>query len=103
MSDDDPIKVIPLSGFDPEGEPNVRVMADGSLYVVFEFMPPTWAEEDPTSFDDFDQQLSRAIGVPVVWEDREFFQVPQPGSDTVARVRQFVEQYRSTRGTPDAT
>ncbi len=31
---------IPLSGFDPKGEPIIRVMADDSVYVVFNFMPP---------------------------------------------------------------
>jgi hypothetical protein len=39
---DEPLDLISMPGvFDPEGEPEIRVMADGSLYVVFNFMPPS--------------------------------------------------------------
>jgi hypothetical protein len=41
---DEPIEIIPLTGFDPEGEPEIRVMADGSWELVFNFMPPPWVE-----------------------------------------------------------
>lgn len=90
---DEPVEVIPLAGFDPDGEPEVRVMADGSLYVVFNFMPPSWAEDEPERFDDFDRQLAAAAGVPVAWEDREFFRVARPAADTVERVRAFLGSY----------
>ena len=89
----EPVEVIPLAGFDPDGEPEVRVMADGSLCVVFNFMPPSWAEDAPERFDDFDRQLAAAAGVPVEWEDREFFPVPRPAPDTVERVRAFLGSY----------
>lgn len=91
---DEPVAVIPLAGFDPDGEPEVRVMADGSLSVVFNFMPPSWAEDAPERFDDFDRQLAAAVGVPVEWEDREFFRVPHPAANTVERVREFLASYR---------
>ena len=84
-----PVNMIAVSGFDPEGEPEIRVMADGGLYVVFNFMPPSWAEDNPDPFDDFDRQLSQAIGLPVEWEDREFFRVGRPAPDTVERIRRF--------------
>ncbi len=87
------VEVIPLAGFDPEGEPHVWRMADGSLWVVFAFMPPSWADDAPERFDDFDQQLALAIGVPIEREDREFFRVPCPASDTVARVQAFLAAY----------
>jgi hypothetical protein len=90
----EPVEVIPLAGFDPDGEPEVRRMADGSLYVVFNFMPPSWAEDEPERFDDFDQQIARAAGVSVEWEDREFFRVARPAPDTVERVREFLRSYR---------
>lgn len=61
---DEPVEVIRLTGFDPEGEPQVRRFADGRLFVVFEFMPPSWAEDAPERFDDFDRQLAIAAGVP---------------------------------------
>jgi len=91
---DAPINVIPLAGFDPDGEPEIRMMADGSLYVVFNFMPPSWAEDDPDPFDDFDKQLSKAVGLPVEWEDREFFRIERPANDTVERVRRFLAEYK---------
>ena len=90
---DEPVEVIPLAGFDPAGEPEVRRMADGSLYVVFNFKPPSWAEGAPGRFDDFDRQLAAAAGVPVEWEDREFFRVARPAPDTVERVRAFLASY----------
>ena len=90
---DEPVEVIPLAGFDPAGEPQVRVMADGSLDVVFSLMPPSWAEGAPERFDDFDRQLAAAVGVPVAWDDRELFRVPRPAADTVARVRAFLAAY----------
>ena len=90
----EPVEVMLLAGFDPAGEPQVRWMTDGSLYVVFGFMPPSWAEGAPGRFDDFDRQLAAAAGVQVEWEDREFFRVPRPAADTVERVGAFLGAYR---------
>ena len=92
---DEPLDVISLPGvFDPEGEPEIRVMADGSLYVVFNFMPPSWAEDDPEKFDDFDEQLASATGLPVAWEDREYFRIDHPRGDTVETIRRFLSDYQ---------
>ena len=90
---DELVEVIRLEGFDPNGEPQVRRMAGGSLYVVFEFMPPSWAEDAPERFDDFDRQLAGAAGVLVVWDDREVFVIGNPATDTVERVREFLGSY----------
>jgi len=93
---------IHLSGFDPEGEPVIRTMTDGTLYVVFNFMPPSWVDEseyaDLGPFAEFDKEMERAIGVPVFWEDREFFLVRNPKSDTVDQITRFVEGYRKKAG-----
>lgn len=91
---DESVKIITLEGFDPEGEPEIRIMGNGSLELVFNFMPPTWAEENPEAFDDFDVQLSEALDLEVLWEDREFFLIAEPKEDTVARIREFLEHYR---------
>jgi len=87
---------ILLSGFDPLGEPVLRVMADGSVQVVFNFMPPSYVPDELGwgPFADFDQQLERAVGVPVLWDDREVFIIHQPKPDTVERLRAFIEGYR---------
>ena len=91
---DEPVDVIPLAGFDPEGEPEIRMMANGCLYVVFNFMPPSWAEDHADSFDDFDRLLAQATGVTVDWEDREVFRLAQPAVNTVERIQKFLAAYR---------
>jgi hypothetical protein len=91
---DEPAEVVRLEGFDSEGEPEIWIMEDGSLSVMFNFMPPTWAEDDPDSFDDFDQQLATAIEVEVEWEDREVFRIETPLADTIERIRTFLINYR---------
>jgi len=88
------VEVIPITGFDPDGEPEIRRLADGSVAVVFNFMPPTWSEDTPERFDDFDRQLAAAAGVPVEWQDREVFRIAKPGADTIERVRAFLGSYR---------
>ena len=90
-------QTIKLKGFDPEGEPVIRVMGGGGLLIVFNFMPPSFVPEAQGlgPFADFDKQLERAAGVPVVWDDREVFVIQQPKPDTIERVRKFIEAYRS--------
>ena len=56
------IQKIQLSGFDELGEPVIQVMADRSICLHFEFMPPSDIDENGIEFfDDFDAQLSKAI------------------------------------------
>ena len=91
-----PIDVILLPGFDPDGDPEIRRTATGRLWLVFNFMPPSWvAESDMDPCDDFDRQLEAAIGVPVVWEDREFFRIDTPQPDTIDRIKQFLADFRA--------
>jgi hypothetical protein len=86
---------IPLSGFDEMGEPVIQVMTDRSLHLQFEFMPPSDIDENGMEFfDDFDQQLSKAIGLPVIWDDRERFIIETPAPDTIDKIRSFIEHYR---------
>jgi hypothetical protein len=94
-------RTIPLTGFDSEGDPEIRLQTDGTLYIVFNFMPPS-DFEDPDElgpYADFDEQLAAAIGVPVYWEDREFFRVESPEPDTIDRLVAFISTYR-TRSNP---
>lgn len=88
------VRTEAIEGFDPEGDPELRVMSDGSLELVFEFMPPSFVleagEDDLARFDDFDVRLAEAIGAEVLWEDREVFLIPAPGPDTIDRIREFL-------------
>lgn len=68
-------------GFDPQGDPEVRINEEGELEIVFEFMPPLnedGEENDDPIFEQFDEVLSKALGVEVLWDDREFFRIPHP-------------------------
>lgn len=95
---DDIINELKLTGFDPGGEPVVRVERSGSLWLVFSHMPPTWVPETEYQnfgrFAGFDKELAEAIGCGVIWDDREFFYIERPMSDTAERVRRFLLDYR---------
>lgn len=92
------LQTVQLAGFDPGGEPSIRVMSDGSLEVSFEFMPPSDVARAGRSglgeYAEFDREMSDAAGVPVVWEDREFFRIEDAPPGTLERVQAFVQGYR---------
>lgn len=99
----DVVRTIPLSGFDSHGDPEIRVLADGRLYVVFSFMPPSDFEDrdDFGPYEDFEGQMSAAVGTPVHWEDREFFRIDSPQADTIDRLAAFLSGYRSRSNPAD--
>ena len=84
-----------ISGFDPSGEPVIRVMSDGTLHVLFEAMPPFFAEDFgiETEFDDFRAKLESAAGVPVSQDDRELFIIEAPSDNTISRIKLWLELY----------
>lgn len=91
------VKTIAIRGFDPGGEPEMREMSDGSLAVVFSFMPPSYAKDEELEYADFDEQLERAVGVPVRRDDQELFTIRQPHKDTAAKLKSFLEAYRMSQ------
>src|SRR4030095_16168442 len=95
---DDVGATITLGGFDPGAEPVLREMRDGSLLLIFAFLPPLVSENDPTKgtrfdFDTFGTEIEKGAGVPVIWDDREVFVVEHPRRDTVERIRHFLLNY----------
>jgi hypothetical protein len=97
----DVLRTIGITGFDPNSEPSIHEMSDGSLEVCFEFMPPSDVERQGPSglgeFAGFDREMGAAAGVPVTWEDREFFRIEGAPPGALERVQAFLETYRSTR------
>lgn len=89
------VKTIVVSGFDPAGEPEIRQMSDGTLVAIFNFMPPSYAQDEELEYADFDEQLQRAIGVPIRRDDRELFVIPKPQGDTIAKLTAFLAGYRA--------
>ncbi len=91
-----PAQTIPIHGFDEAGEPEIRVMADGSLVIAFQFMPPMRDTDDGVQdprFERFDKVLAEALEIPVEWDDRELFLIASPEADTVARATAFLERF----------
>ena len=85
-----------VTGFDPDGAPEIRAMSDGSLVIVFNFMPPSFAEEDEDRFATLEKEIEKAIGVPVFREDREVFLIRKPGKETVEKLRKFLENFKKS-------
>jgi ATP-dependent protease La (LON) substrate-binding domain len=96
---DEIVETIPLEGFDPEGEPELRRERSGNLWLVFNAMPPSWVPEverkDFGRCARFDQDLRDAIDSPVLWDDREFFLIEQPKTDCVDRIKRFLSDFRA--------
>ncbi|MGH7174038.1 MAG: hypothetical protein ACRELG_27515, partial [Gemmataceae bacterium] len=87
-----------LAGFDPGVEPILREMCDGSLLLVFGFLPPLMAESDPSNaqrfnIDTFGDALEKAACLPVIWDDREVFVIKRPEASTLERIRQFLANF----------
>ena len=92
-------QALALPGFDPAGEPQARTTADGSLWLVFSAMPPSWFHAtDATGplgpCTDLDRLLERATGCPVFWDSMKLLLIDNPKPDTVARVERFLRQVR---------
>ncbi len=97
------VETIPLSGFDPAGGPEIRRFTDGSLQVVLGFMPPSFVKDelgwvDLGRYRKFDEEMARAIGTAVVWEDRELLSIEHPREDTIERLREFLASYHAEQG-----
>jgi hypothetical protein len=85
-----------VQGFDSAGEPELRLTGDGTLEIMFNFMPPLNGADDANPdplFDTFEVVLSKALGVEVIRDDRELFVVPKPQPDTMARTKAFLESF----------
>jgi hypothetical protein len=94
-------QALPLPGFDPAGEPQARTTADGSLWLVFSAMPPSWFQAtDATGplgpCTDLDRLLERATGCPVFWDSMKLLLIDNPKPDTVLRIERFLRGVRQS-------
>ncbi len=90
-------QTITLNGFDPAGEPEITQAHNGQITILFNFMPPSDAQEAPASwaFDSLDMRLEHALDCPVLWEDREVFVLPETKPDTLNRLIAYLTGYRT--------
>jgi hypothetical protein len=98
-SNTDFTQALPLPGFDPAGEPQARTTADGSLWLVFSAMPPSWFQPNEGTgplgpCTDLDRLLERATGCPVFWDSMKLLLIDNPKPDTVARIERFLRGVR---------
>jgi hypothetical protein len=89
---------ITVTGFDSDGEPEIRAGDNGAIEIMFNFMPPMNGTPDASPemdafFDRFETVLADALGVEVVRDDRELFIIPKPEPDTVARAKGYLESF----------
>jgi len=94
-------QALSLPGFDPAGEPQARTTADGSLWLVFSAMPPSWFQATDASgplgpCTDLDRLLERATGCPVFWDSMKLLLIDNPKPDTVARIERFLRGIRQS-------
>lgn len=94
------ISEITVSGFDPDGEPVIRSMSDGSLEIHFEAMPPFFADDAgiEAQFDDFRAKIETAAGCAVLQDDRELFIIKSPNAETAQTIKQWLETYPKING-----
>jgi hypothetical protein len=95
---DDVQATITLTGFEPDAEPVLREMRDGSIMLVFAFIPPQVTERDSAKASQFDlnafgAEIGKAAGVPVAWDDKEVFVIQRPKRNTVEKLRAFLQDY----------
>jgi hypothetical protein len=94
-SEDRLIEEIEITGFDPDGEPVIQRWADGAIVILFNAMPPFFAEDGGTEaeFENFETTIGFVLGVDVLRDDREVFVIQMPREDTIAKAKAWLENY----------
>ena len=92
-------QAMALPGFDPAGEPQARTTNDGSLWLVFSAMPPSWFQPNDATgplgpCTDLDRLLERATGCAVFWDSMKLLLIDNPKADTVTRIERFLRGVR---------
>jgi len=85
-----------FTGFDQDGEPEIIEESDGSMTIIFNFMPPLNGHEEQSKneiFDEFDSYLSKELGVKVVQDDREVFIIEKPQPDTKDKLIELLKDF----------
>lgn len=95
---DGSVEEIPIQGFDPASSPTLYRMADGTAWLMFESMPPSWVpKEDHMTLGpcrDLADELERTIGTEVIWEDREAFLIPDARQVDAGAIAAFLTEFR---------
>lgn len=93
-------QTLSLKGFDPYGEPKIRIMANGSIYVAFSSMPPLNRQLRTVimpEFDDFAAALQNAVNVTVEHQTHTCFFIPHPEKDTAQQLKYYLATFWRNR------
>jgi hypothetical protein len=85
-------------------KPSLTLRKSGRVYLIVE-VPPFYngdgseidGDEDFPEVYEFENLISEYVGVPVNRDDREVFRIDNPQPDTLAKVKEFIENYWSHR------
>jgi hypothetical protein len=92
-----------IKGFDHQGEPELRHGPDGTLELVFNFMPPMTSSGEAREaelFEQFETELSNVLGVSVTRDDRESFLITAPKSDTAEVLTNYLSTFWKAHAKP---
>lgn len=81
-------------------KPSLTLRKSGRIYLIVE-VPPFYdgdgneidGDEDFPEVLEFENLISEFTGVPVIREDREVFIIDKPMPDTLAKIKEFIENY----------
>ncbi len=85
-------------------KPSLTLKKSGKVYLIVE-IPPFYdgngneidGDEDFPEGMEFENLIAEYVGTPVEREDREVFIIEKPKSDTLIKVKEFIENYWSLR------
>jgi len=87
---------VKVKGFDKDGEPEIQLLRNGSLRLVFEFFPPLNGNDnqnDNIIFENFDKELSKVVDNEVIWEDREVFLIEKSKNGDEKLLKKYLEEF----------
>jgi hypothetical protein len=92
---------IKISGFDPLGEPEIRIKSNGLMELRFEFMRPSFVDPNDANatliFDTFHKRIESVVRANVEWDDREIFLIYSSADCVVDALVNYLTNYRSNR------
>ena len=89
---DSVVKEIKINVFNDNAD--LRILSDGTTYLVFNNFPPVKNKLTKHQINNFDKLLSEAIGKKVVHEDRELFIIFDNSQKTADDIVSFLENFK---------
>ena len=104
---DDIVEEILVENFDPAGKAVFRIERSGTIFLIFNQLPPSWLQvdrdEELRCLRTLDQGIIDAAQTATIWDNAEtvIIEAPKPGA--VSRIARFLEEYRRLYDTSTTT